>query len=256
MKRHLRHTLFCLLSTCLLQAQPTLEFEVASIHVHQGPLQKLKTLTISGSRVLVEGYNIPWLLEEAFGLENYQVITKGIAHEADVRELYYDIAAKVTGDKVPTKAEVRAMLRSLLRSRFHIVTRTEPRELPVFALSADRDGARLTVADDDSPCTAHIRLRPQNPAHYDGHFEGCAAAVLVSHLNSLGLDRPVIDNTGLTGKYTFHLVYTPEFIAAKREDPGDIRVQDAVRTLGLRLEPRKSIRETLILEKFDNPGDN
>lgn len=256
MKSQLSQALFCLLSTSLLRAQPTPEFEVASIHVHQGPLQKLKTVTTSGSRVRLDGYNIPWLLEEAFGLEGNQVITKGIAHEADVWELYYDIAAKAPGDKAPSRTEIRAMVRSLLISRFHIVTRTEPRELPVFALTPDRRGAKLPLATDDNPCMAHIRVQPENPAHYDGHFEGCSAADLVTHLNTLGLDRPVIDNTALTGKYTFHLVYTPEFIAAKRDEPGDIRVQDAVRSLGLRLEPRKAIRETLILEKFDKPGEN
>jgi uncharacterized protein (TIGR03435 family) len=74
--------------------------------------------------------------------------------------------------------------------------------------------------------------------------------------NSL-VDRPVLDQTGLTGLYDFHLNYTPSTNRNLRTpEAEDSSVFTAVEKLGLRLEARKAPTETLVVDNAQEPSVN
>jgi uncharacterized protein (TIGR03435 family) len=56
-------------------------------------------------------------------------------------------------------------------------------------------------------------------------------------IDALSADRPVLDQTGLAGQYDIEIFATPEFMLRDNPEAGDIRFLNAVRKLGLRLEP-------------------
>ena len=82
------------------------------------------------------------------------------------------------------------------------------------------------------------------------------------------LDRPVIDKTGITGRFDFHLEYapdqaTPRFLpggdvpdAAPSDPPGPSIFTAVQAQLGLKLEPAKGPGEFLVIDSVVRPSDN
>jgi uncharacterized protein (TIGR03435 family) len=80
------------------------------------------------------------------------------------------------------------------------------------------------------------------------------------------LDRPVVDRTGLSGRYDFLLQWTPE-VGEPRVDPGGNPLPTADTTgpsifsavqeqLGLRLESAKGPVEVLVIDRAEMPDEN
>jgi uncharacterized protein (TIGR03435 family) len=88
----------------------------------------------------MEGYNAKLLILEAYGLKNYQV---SFASPSPWVDDFYDIEAKAEGDGLPTRAEFREMIQTLLADRFKIKIHREMREMPVYELTLDKNGLRL-----------------------------------------------------------------------------------------------------------------
>jgi uncharacterized protein (TIGR03435 family) len=71
--------------------------------------------------------------------------------------------------------------------------------------------------------------------------------------------EPVLDQTGLTGKYDFELqrnsVRAPEGAELPAGPPDPSLVWD-LKTLGLKTVPIKIKTETLVIDHIDRPSDN
>ena len=81
--------------------------------------------------------------------------------------------------------------------------------------------------------------------------------LVTERLGGEGVDRPVIDKTGLTGKYEIRLEATPEFRINNNPQPEDLRIFDAIQQqLGLKLEPQKAGIEVLVVDRMDKPSAN
>ncbi len=222
-------------------------FDAASIHVLEPPFQRLYMKTISGTRVRLEGYAIANLVSEAFGVKNYQVDLKAVP--ATSGGVFYDIEARAASPPTPT--EFRAMLQTLLAERFHLAIHHEARSLPVYALVVDKNGPALTPATEDVNPDCATLFGPVQPAdrNYRYRYTNCPITTLAE---TLPADRPVIDKIGLTGRYNISIFITPEFRMQNGSDPGDIRFLDAVRKLGLRLEPRNAPFDTIVVDRIDS----
>jgi len=72
------------------------------------------------------------------------------------------------------------------------------------------------------------------------------------------MDLPVIDKTGLRGRFDFHLEYTPRAgsTAATSTDADGISIFEAVQRLGLKLEPAKGRLEVLVIDHAEKPSAN
>jgi uncharacterized protein (TIGR03435 family) len=87
---------------------------------------------------------------------------------------------------------------------------------------------------------------------------------------SFRLDRPVIDRTGITGLFDFHLEFapdisTPGFVASDglgpTTDPTEPAAGQSIFTaiqkqLGLKLEAAKRPREFLVIDSAEKPSEN
>ena len=94
----------------------------------------------------------------------------------------------------------------LLDDRFKLTYHRDQKELPVYALTVAKNGPKLTANHDDPnglPGLFFRGLGDLNAANADvGHF--CEL------LEGAVLDKPVIDQTGLTGQFDFQLKWTPD----------------------------------------------
>lgn len=235
------------------QSTPLPAFEVASIRLHPDPPHSINIST-AGNRLTVEGSYVFAIIMYAFNLKNYQIdIPKSLAPGLDTM---YDIAAKAEGDGTPTKDEFRQMLQSLLADRFKLKVHREMREMPIYALVLGKNSPKLK---DSAPNADPMGLMSVNGRNYQVTRPKATMDDIVLGISNAFLDRPVVDNTGLTGTYQLNLTFTPDIPSIRRTepDPNDISIFTAVQEqLGLKLEPQKAQVEILVVDHIENPTSN
>jgi uncharacterized protein (TIGR03435 family) len=236
-------------------AVPGPSFEAASIREHTAPLQVVKGLTISSTLVRFEAYS-PWMLvQEAYDLKPYEIAFA--AQPPASAYVYYDIMARAPGDGKLNKVEMRPMLQSLLADRLQLKFHRESRQLDVYALTIAKNGPKLKESSGDAECRNLIGpVKPQDRNNRYS-FTHCPLSVLVEVLPSVGLSRPLIDQTGLTGNYDILFSATPEFRLQNSTEVGDVSVFDVLPSeLGLRLESRKAPFDVLVIDHLEKPVEN
>ena len=73
---------------------------------------------------------------------------------------------------------------------------------------------------------------------------------------SVWLDRDVVDKTGLSGTFDFHLPFsTSDIRPGPLTDPARL-ISSAAQALGLKLEPGKNPNDVLIVDRVERPAEN
>jgi uncharacterized protein (TIGR03435 family) len=172
------------------------------------------------------------------------------------------------------------MVQTLLEDRFKLTFHHETRQLPVFALVLDKPGKtgpQLRLHPDDTPCSVASPNAEGPPATITGQWSSQAApgrlragarnvpmSMIVDNLfkrQTTGVDRPILDKTGLTGNFDF----TIEFVLASNlplrggepPDPDGPTFEEALKEqLGLKLEPQNGPTEIVIIDHVEEPSEN
>jgi|HubBroStandDraft_5_1064220.scaffolds.fasta_scaffold208159_1 uncharacterized protein (TIGR03435 family) len=241
--------LLCCVVVSFGQSTPQ-PFEVASVRAHQGPLTRIADFRASGPRLSLEGYTAYLLILEAYSAKSYQLSLASAKLPAND---YYDIAAKAEGDGSRTRDEFREMLKTLLADRFKLKIHREMRETPVYELTVGKKGPGLKPASGNGDCVSHIGPVQPEDRNYRYQFTNCTLTLLVDTLQA---DRPILDRTGLAGRYDITMFATPDFRLRDSSEPGDISPLDAVRKLGLKMEPKKDDIEVIVVDHLEKPSEN
>ena len=134
-------------------------FEVASIRIHQGPLQVIMGFNSSGSLLNLEGYSVRALIMEAYNLKNYQLDDAGLDWQQNT---FYDVAARAEDGTTPTKDEFRKMLQTLLVERFNFKFHREQKEMPVYAMIVEKGGPKFKESANDEVFVAYHGVHGRN----------------------------------------------------------------------------------------------
>lgn len=225
------------------QVPATLEFEVASVKPHPGPVT-ISGLSISGTRVGETAVNLLDLVTDAYNVRYDQVSDGPNWGKGEVR---YDIQAKAPGGREPSREQVRQMLQSLLANRFKLVIHRETTEIPVYALVLAKGGTKLKPSNDPTG----VRVWANDNGR---HMEGSVNMEFLIRQLSSASERPVVDQTGLAGNFTITLEWTPDNFTPA-DTTASLSIFTAVQEqLGLKLEPAKASVEKLIIEHAEKPG--
>lgn len=182
----------------------------------------------------------------------------------------YDITGKPDVEGQPNGDQFRTMLRKLLADRFHLTFHKEQKELPVFTLTVAKGGAKITRNE------AKKETKSETKNDTSGVIFRAPGSVLLNNLSmddfckmlqSSAVDRPVVNQTGLPGKYTFSLVWTPEQLVAAAPNPSPLAPAGQAdappdiyaatqQQLGLKLDGTKLRVEVLVIDKVDKPSEN
>jgi uncharacterized protein (TIGR03435 family) len=143
------------------------------------------------------------------------------------------------------------MLRSLLAYRFALKVHSDIAQGPVFLLTVGSKRLQLHDPKDKDADTRFAVMR-KGGGIADGETFGTNITMArMAKLLSANLDLPVVDQTGLTGSYDFHL------------DPDDpenhdypTAVFDAMERLGLKLKRGTGPVETLVIDHVERPTEN
>lgn len=165
----------------------------------------------------------------------------------------YDVEAKVDGGSAAELniALGRLMLRPLLADHFQLALHRETRVVPVYALVVADTGPQLRESPPGSSSPGRMRtLSIQGKGRLAG--SDVPLSGLVDYF-ARQLDRPLLDETGLTGQYDFTLQWTPD---SPSGSPGPSLSAALDQQLGLRLEQRVSRVEFLVIDNVNEPSEN
>ncbi len=271
-------------------------------------------MSIDAARVDIGYLSLYDLIAAAFKIKPYQVEGPDW-----MRVQRFDILAKMPAGA--TKDDVPVMLQGLLKERFKLEYHRGTKEHPIYALIVAPGGPKMKEAEPDVPVDPAaepkplgkgeiafgsgdnaVRLKqgadgtsgtaqtakvgavkysvgPDGTMHYE--YEKLEMSLLADALSQF-LGKPVIDMTGLKGKYHVALdISREDLLAVARNngvnipagavpggggggtpaeaasDPGSSTIFTAVKQLGLKLDSRKAPVETIVVDKAEKmPTDN
>jgi uncharacterized protein (TIGR03435 family) len=207
------------------------------------------------NRFVVVNYTLKLLIAAAYDL-NPRTISGGPGW---VDSAKFNIVARAPGDLRPERSEQMRMLRALLLERFGLQFHREQKTFSLYELQVAKDGPKLkasTAAPDEPPQVIstvypdRITLPARNVTMGD----------FVAMMQRALLDRPVVDKTGLTGRYDFDLTWAPDETQFQGEAPKV--AQDVAspplftalpQQLGLRLEATRGPVSALVIDKAQPP---
>jgi|GEM_PF-1461305 uncharacterized protein (TIGR03435 family) len=193
---------------------------------------------------------------------------------------WYVVQARVEGS--PKRAEVRAMVRSLLEERFKIAAHIETHEGDVYALTYVKPGKQFRPHPTGEPCTNFVPLgsetkRPFPYPSYEHVHPFCG--VFVRQLSpskdrlemldvttqqiaeSIGgfMPLPVIDKTGLTGNYDAIIDFwqgIPPANADPTMEVGQPIETNIEKLFGLKFTKQKAQLQRFVIDHIEPPSEN
>jgi uncharacterized protein (TIGR03435 family) len=232
-------------------------FEVATIKP-SNPAAQGKLLTIKGRQVLTINTSLSDLISYAYGLHTRQVVGGPSWMGSDK----YDITGQPEGQGMPNQNQMRTMIRALLEDRFKLTTHRETRELPAYALVVGPGGPKMTKNDSNPNGLPGLLFRGLGVLPATNATMGDFAGVMQLAV----LDRPVIDRTGLQGRWDFTLTWTPDetqFASfgvriPTSTDPNapPVLFTAVQEQLGLKFDSVRAPVEVLVVDRVEKPSEN
>jgi uncharacterized protein (TIGR03435 family) len=233
-------------------------FDVATIRPANTDA-KGRYLILQGThRFVGKYYTLNLLIAAAYDLNPHEISGGPGWTSSD----HYDILAITPGDLRPTHDEQMKMLRKLLSDRFKLTFHREQKIFSIYQLELAGSGMKLkpsTAAADDPPALIST-VYPQRivlPAR------NATMGDFASLLQRAVLDRPVVNKTGLSGRYDFDLTWAPD----ESQFGGDVPVASAdapspplfialQEQLGLRLDATRGPVDALVIDTAERPTAN
>jgi len=232
-------------------------FEVATIKP-SNPAAQGKLFTIKGRQVLTINTTLADVVTMAYGLHVRQIVGAPSWMESDK----YDITGQPEGQGMPNQNQMRAMLRALVEGRFELTTHRETRELSAYALVVGPGGPKLTKNDSNPNGLPSLLFRGLGVLP----VTNATMADLAGVMQLAVLDRPVIDRTGLQGRFDFTLTWTPDetqfaSFGVRIPTSADPNAPPVLFTaiqeqLGLKFDSVRAPVEVLVIDRVERPSAN
>jgi uncharacterized protein (TIGR03435 family) len=238
---------------CIVLAVPSIAqqpaFAVASIHPSAAEVrfEHDGTTETTPGTLRMRDVSVETCIKWAYGVQYSQ-----ISGPAWIDSDKFDITAKA--DAPATDDQMKLMLRSLLADRFKLSFHHENKDLKAFVLTIAKGGAKVTPAA--APDAKPFR---QNSAN--GSVVKSMTIREFGDFISGPLQMPVVDDTGLAGKFDFVLDFTPYLPDAKnmgpdRPDTTSILMAAMEGELGIKMETRKTQVEVMVIDHVEKPSAN
>jgi bla regulator protein blaR1 len=155
------------------------------------------------------------------------------------------------------------MLQALLADRFNLKIRRETRQLSIYALTVAKKGPKLHAAKAEEPALGPV-FRPVEHPNGETTLQMTVqnqSLQEVANVFSMFMDRPVVDRTGLKGKFDFKMEYDENTDIPALALPGADLVGPALFTAfreqaGLKLQATKGPVEVLVIDHAEKPSEN
>jgi uncharacterized protein (TIGR03435 family) len=226
------------------------DWEVATVKPNASGISGDR-IHIRGRHVTLENETVDTMLLIGYGVQKNQ-----IAGLPDwTKTVGWDIDGVTDVEGEPDLKQFQTMVRKILAERFALALHHEQREMEVLALRVAKGGPKLGVATGDADALPDRQDR-RSSGQLATTFKNTSMHDFV--LMVLGqMDRPVMDQTGLAGKYDFQLKWTYDETVAATDGSAPPGLFTAVQEqLGLKLEATKAPADVLVVDKIERPGAN
>lgn len=285
MTRHTLAVLALLAMASPVGAQQPPHFEVATVKPSppEPPTPGTAGLHITQREARFTFMSLKDYIGMGYGVQVYQ-----IAGPDWIASARFEIAGTIPEGEQPK--DVTKMMAALLEERFHLKSHREQREFPVYALEAS-PAFKLEPIPPDAPADGAFSVTSTNGPGGTVVDLGQGATLTVGNnriefrkvvmkqvaaILERFVDRPVVDQTRLDGRFNITIELTPEdFQAAMIRSavaagvtlpPQALRlldtaspaaVPDALEQLGLTLQQRRAPLEVVVIDSIDRtPTEN
>jgi uncharacterized protein (TIGR03435 family) len=217
---------------------------------------------IRGQDVTTTNVTVSWMIKLAYNVHANQ-ISGGPSWLNSER---YDTVGRSNTPGEPSRDQMKLMIQKLLADRFQLRFHTEKKELPVYAMVVARGGPKISASAGDPNAFPGIGFgREPGVISLSGRNTGLNG--VANGLQSNILDKPVVDQTGLTERYDFQLRFTPDVNqlanfggleganSADPNPPPDIFTAFE-QQLGLKLQSTKAFVDVMVIDRIERPSPN
>jgi uncharacterized protein (TIGR03435 family) len=224
-------------------------FDVASIRPAE---TKGEWIQVVPGSVTMRNYRMMSCIRWAYDIQEYQVSGPGW-----LTEVSFDIVAKA--GTAASDAELRRMMQALLAERFKLAVHRETKEMQGLILTIGKNGHKL----EPNPVEG-------SPSFKTGKLNLTGNGATLSQMTeflSRQMRQPVVDQTGLTGRFNYFLDVSQHITEEVQRSAGpnggpppdaaSLIAQAIQAQLGLKVEPRKVPVEMLIVDRLEkSPTEN
>ena len=234
-------------------------FDVATIRPSD-PAHPEQIITLRGAEVITTNVTVHALINLAYWLHPKQ-LTGGPDWTESAK---FDVAGKPDAPGQPNVDQMKMMLQKLLADRFQLKFHFEKRELSVYAIGIAKNGSKLTKSQDDPKGIPGWSIG-RTPSGTRMTFRNAPLSQIAAVLQN-SMDKPVVDQSGLSERYDFTVTFTPDpgqaaLIggpppAADNPDAAPDLFTAFQQQLGLKLESTKAPVDVMVIDKVEKPSEN
>jgi uncharacterized protein (TIGR03435 family) len=240
-------------------AHPT--FAAATIKASP-PNKPGKGLGFRDGHFVTMNTNLNELIGFAYGFHTMQIMDGPPWFGTDL----YDIEAKPDTEGQPSLKQLQTMVQKLLADRFKLAFHHDKKELSAYVITVASGGPKMTRST----------AGPNDPQGFrfgglgDLMAKNLSVADFAAFMQSVVMDKPVVDQTGLPDRYDFALKWTPDdsqFAQFKGTSPkvppstDDPNAPPALYTavqaqLGLKMGPANVPDDVIVIDHVEKPAEN
>jgi uncharacterized protein (TIGR03435 family) len=214
--------------------------------------------TFRGRQMMTINTSVTDLITFAYGLHPKQLV-----NGPDWLSEKYDLDGVPDVEGRPNDQQMRALVQDALTQRFGLKFHNDQRELAVYALTVAKGGEKMTVTADPPSAPGNFLFGRLGQLH----VTNSTMKDFCKGMQEAVMDKPVVDQTGLTERYDFNLNWTPDEgqfaqlggyrSPAKEEPDAPPSLYTAIQEqLGLKLEAAKAKVDTFVIDQIEKPGAN
>ena len=222
-------------------------FEVATIKPSH-PDDTKGGFQVGGHRLLIQNQTVSDLMSFAYAIHQKQIVDGPPWLETQ----RYDIVGQADVEGYANLRQIQEMLQKLLASRFNLKFHREKRELSIYAITVAKGGPMLTKHTEASN---GLPTQSGSPSSGGRRFTNNTISDFALGMQSF-LDKPVVDQTGLVGRYDFVLTWTPDDSSTDSPNQAPGLFTAVQEQLGLKLEPIKGQADVYAIDHVERPTEN
>jgi uncharacterized protein (TIGR03435 family) len=237
-------------------------FDVVTIKPNDSGKPNLLGINVRGRNFTTTNSSLGDLIAFAYDVQAKQIVGGPDWMNKD----RYDIAGVPDKEGVPNANQLRSMMRKLLTDRFKLTFHNEKRELSAYVLTVGKNGQKLKPTQMNGPLPG-IGMRP-GAGGLTLMVMNATMTDFTGFMQMLVLDRPVVDRTGITGRFDFQCKFTPDDSQFNGHPPPLPKATDNSTDVapnlfealqqqdGLKLDAEKTPVDVIAIDHVEKPSAN
>lgn len=231
--------------------------DVATVKPSQ-PDEQRRFITFRGREIVIVGFTLNDIIKFGYNVQEKQILGGPDWMGSD----RFDVNVQPDQPGTPNPEQFRMMLQKVVTERYTFKFHNDKKEMSAYVLTVGKDGPKMTRSTDATGLPS-LFFGPLGTLHVANATMGDFAGLMQSAV----LDRPVVDHTGLDGKWNFLLKWTPDEsqfagLGVKVPPPSDAAdappplftaIQEQ---LDLKLDAQKTPVDVMVIDHVDHPSPN